>query len=428
MGKLKLLLTDRRMLIVFLLGFSSGLPLLLTAGTLQAWYKEAGTDLTKIGLLGLIAFPYTLKFLWAPALDWWVPPFLGRRRGWLLIAQIGLVASLLALATSDPKETPLLMAYFALMIAFFSATQDIAADAYQLELLPTESYAIGNQIYIVGYRLGMLLASGGSLILADHMSWRLVYTIMAACMGVGITTTLFCPEPTGKGKPPRRLKDAVILPFKHFFMPDGVLLTKAFWLLAFFLLYKIGDNLASAMTTPFYLELGYTKTQIGAVVKVFGLWATIVGGLAGGTAILYLGVKKALWVFGGLQAVSTLAFTWLYYYVTSGGGPTSASLAVAISAENLTAGLGMAAYTAFMGSIVDKRFTATQYALLSSFMGMTRVFTNAPSGYLAKSLGWPGFFVFCALAAAPGLLLLMVVQTWAPTKKPVNDDTGEKAA
>ena len=410
MANLRLLLSDRRMLIVFMLGFSGGLPLLLTGSTLQAWCKEAGMDLTNLGLLALVGLPYTLKFLWSPLLDWVVPKRMGRRRGWLLGSQIGLMIALAALAVWGPSSGYQTMAVIALVIAFLSATQDIAIDAYQLELLPPESYGLGNQLYVLGYRVAMLLAGGGTLILADHVSWSTVYILMAATMGIGIVTTLLAPEPEIKGGAPKSLADAVLLPLKDFFAPEGKPSMRAIYLLGFFLLYQIGYNMASAMTTPFYMDLGYTKTQIGSVVKVFGLWATILGGLLGGVAVISLGVRKCLWIFGVGQGIAVLGFAWLAVVGPGLAEPSIAALAATISAENFAAGLGMAAYMTFMGAAVNKRFSATQFALLTSFMGMTRVFGSAPTGWMVTQVGYAKFFVLCALASIPALAILARLQ------------------
>lgn len=411
MDKLKLIFTDRRMLICFMLGFASGLPLLLTGSTLQAWCKEAGMDLTDIGLLALVGTPYTIKFLWSPVLDWIVPAAFGRRRGWLVITQIGLMLALAGMAVSNPHTTPTMLAVFALGVAFLSATQDIAIDAYQIELLPTELYGLGNQLYILGYRIGMLLASSGSLILADHMSWTFVYFIMAATMLVALVTTALSPEPPLHGSHPATFAEAVWEPLKDFFSPSGSLHGRALWVIGFFLLYKIGGDMASAMTMPLYLDLGYSKTEIGAVAKAFGLGATIVGGLIGGGAVVFLGLRKSLWIFGVVQGLGNLSFAWLAATVgVHAANPSLTALATAISVENLAAGLGTAAYTTFMGSLVNKRFTATQYALLSSLMGIPRVFGAAPTGWMAKNMGWETYFAFCALISIPGLLVLLKIQ------------------
>lgn len=410
MKKLRLLLTDRRMLIIFCLGFSAGLPFVLTGATLQAWCKEGGMDLTSLGLLAFLSLPYSLKFLWAPILDWLVPPFLGRRRGWLLITQIGLAIGLAAMSVFSPNENLTFLTLSAFLVAFLSATQDISIDAYQIEILPPESYGLGTQLYVLGYRLGMLLAGAGALILADHLPWSAVYMIMAGAMIVGGLTTLLSPEPQIVGHPPQNFRDAVWHPLRDFFSNQGSLQGKAFWAIAFFLLYKVGADLATAMATPMYLELGYTKTQIGAVAKGIGLSATIAGGLIGGVAVVYFGIQRTLWIFGILQAVASLSFAWLFQEVTATGVASTSALAAAICVDYLASGLGTASYTTFMGSVINRRFSATQYALLSSIMGLTRIFAQAPSGWLAQNLGWTQYFIFSTLASAPGLFVLWKCQ------------------
>ncbi len=390
---------NRRMLVCFLMGFSCGLPLLLIMGLAQAWMKDAGVDLGLIGLIALVQIPYTVKFLWAPVMDRFTPSFLGRRRGWLLMAQVLLLAAIAAMGLSNPGATPWLLVLTALMVAFFSASQDIVVDAYRREDLPDEELGLGSSLYVYGYRLGMLLAGGGGLILADHFSFPQVYLMMAGCMLLGIFTTLLTPEPaTPEGKP-LTIREAVVDPFREFFRRSGY--AWAFWVLAFILLYKVGDTMASAMTTPFYLDIGFTKTEIGAVVKVFGFWATL-GGLAlGGLTIVKLGINPCLWIFGFLQMVSTAGFA-----VLSQIGPSVPWLAGVIGFENLSSGMGTAVFVAFMAALTSKRFTATQYALLTSLMGVPRSLLSAPTGFMAESMGWFGFFMFCTLVALPGMLLL----------------------
>ena len=390
---------NRKMLTAMTMGFSCGLPLLLTISVLQAWMKEAGIDLTLIGLMALVQMPYTLKFLWSPLLDRFTLPFLGRRRGWLLTAQVLLTASIALMGFADPNDFIWLLVAAAFGITFFSATQDILVDAYRREDLTDEELGLGSSLYVYGYRISMLVASGGGLILADHVTFQTVYFIMAGAMSVGLATTLLSPEPKVEQGAPRTLKEAVIAPFVEYFTRSGV--GVAFMLLAFILLYKIGDQMASAMTTPFYLDLGFTKTEIGAIVKLFGTWATFIGIFIGGVVLLRLGIIKSLWIFGILQAVSTAGFAILNLL-----GPLNWALAVVVSVENLTGGMGTSAYVAFMASLTNKRFTATQYALLTSLMGVPRVIASAPTGYMAKNFGWTGFFVFCTLIALPGLLML----------------------
>ena len=385
------------MLVCFIMGFACGLPLLLTITVLQAWMKEAGVDLTVIGMMALVGLPYTVKFLWAPFLDRFTLPFLGRRRGWLLVAQVALVAAISGLGMTDPAQSPWMVACAAFLVTFFSASQDIVVDAYRREDLPDEELGLGSSLYVNGYRVGMLLASGGGLILADHVSFKVVYLIMAACLLPGILTTLLTPEPPAPLGRPTTLREAVIEPLLEYFKRSGAL-----WVLAFILFYKIGDTMASAMTTPFYLDLGFSKTEIGAVVKLFGFWATIVGSLLGGVAMIRLGIKKSLWIFGVLQAVSTGCFM-----ILARVGHSVPVLSGVIAFENLSSGMGTTAYVAFMASITNKKFTATQYALLSSLMGIPRVLASAPTGFLAKNVGWEPFFLVCTLIAIPGLLLLL---------------------
>jgi len=385
-----------------MMGFACGLPLLLTLSVLQAWMKEEGVDLAVIGLMALVGLPYTLKFLWAPILDRFTLPFLGRRRGWLLVAQTALVLSIAGLGLNDPGSHPWRVAFAALLVTFFSASQDIVVDAYRREDLADEELGLGSSLYVNGYRLGMLLASGGGLIMADHISFRAVYLIMAACMLPGIITTLLAPEPELPAGTPKTIREAVFNPLLEYFSRRGAL-----WMLCFILCYKIGDTMASAMTIPFYIEIHFTKTQIGAVVKLFGFWATIAGALGGGVLMLKLGINKCLWIFGFLQAVSTAGFV-----VLAKIGNSMPALAAVIGFENLSSGMGTAAFVAFMASITNKKFTATQYALLTSLMGIPRVIASAPTGFFAKHLGWEGFFIFCTLIAVPGMLLLLKFAPW----------------
>ncbi len=387
------------------MGFSCGLPLLLTVTVLQAWMTEAGVNLALIGLMALVGLPYTLKFLWAPVLDRFSLPVLGRRRGWLLAAQMALAFAIVLLGFTDPHHHPWQVAVAALLVTFLSASQDIVVDAYRREDLADAELGLGASLYVNGYRLGMLLASGGGLILADHISFRGVYLVMAVCMLPGIATTLWCREPEMSAGRPATLREAVVEPLAEYFRRPGAL-----WILAFILLYKIGDSMASAMTTPFYLEIGFTKTEIGTVVKLFGFWATAAGTLAGGLLMLRLGIGRSLWVFGFLQALSTAGFAWLAHT-----GPSLAGLGAVIGFENLTGGMGTAAYVAFMASITHKKFTATQYALLSSLMGIPRVMAAAPTGAMARWLGWEAFFIACVLLAVPGMLLLVKFAPWRNT-------------
>lgn len=391
-----------RMLIAFMMGFSCGLPLLLTMTVLQAWMKEEGIDLAVIGMMALVGLPYTVKFLWAPFLDRFTLPFLGRRRGWLLTAQVALTCSIAGLGLTKPAASPWTVAFVAFLVTFFSASQDILVDAYRREDLTDEELGLGSSLYINGYRLGMLAASGGGLILADYISFRFVYGIMAAGMLPGVITTLFAREPKVTEGLPASMKEAVLDPLTEFLSRDGAVL-----ILVFIFLYKIGDTMAYAMTTPFYLDIGFTKSQIGTVVKLFGFWATLGGGFIGGVMMLKLGISRSLWIFGILQAVSTGFFA-----VLAKIGPSIPLLSGVIAFENISGGMGTAAYAAYMASITNKKFTATQYALLSSLMGVPRVLVSAPTGFLVKLTNWEVYFIICTLIAIPGLLLLCRVAPW----------------
>jgi len=382
------------------MGFASGLPLLLTLSVLQAWMKEEGVDLAVIGLMALVGLPYTLKFLWAPVLDRYTIPIFGRRRGWLLIAQTALVLAIIALSVTNPSQHPWMVALAAFWVTFFSASQDIVIDAYRREDLADEELGLGSSLYINGYRTGMLLASGGGLIMADHIPFSMVYLIMAACLLPGILTTLLTPEPETPKGTPKTLQEAIVQPFVEYFSRP-----EAIWILAFILFYKIGDTMASTMTTPFYLDIAFTKTEIGSIVKLFGFWATIAGSLAGGMIMLKVGIYRSLWLFGILQALSTAGFALLAQI-----GHSLPALAGVIAFENLSSGMGTAAYAAFMASITNQKFTATQYALLTSLMGIPRVVVSAGSGFMAKAMGWEGYFIFCTLIALPGLLMLLRIR------------------
>ncbi len=390
------------MLVALVMGFTCGLPLLLTITVLQAWMKEEGVDLTVIGMMALVGLPYTLKFLWAPFLDLFTLPFLGRRRGWLLVAQIALIFSIVGLGLTDPGKNPWMVAFAAFLVTFFSASQDIVVDAYRREDLADAELGLGSSLYINGYRVGMLLASGGGLIMADLMPFSMVYVIMAACMLPGVFTTLLAPEPEITSGTPKTVQEAVLNPLAEYFSRQD-----AVWILAFILFYKIGDTMASAMTTPFYLDIGFSKTEIGAVVKLFGFWATIAGSVIGGVFMLSLGINRSLWIFGFLQAMSTACFA-----ILAKIGHNVSALSAVIAFENLSSGMGTAAYAAFMASITNKKFTATQYALLTSLMGVPRVLASAPTGFLAKNTGWESFFIACTLIAIPGMLLLLKFAPW----------------
>lgn len=393
---------NRRIAAILFLGFSSGIPLALTGTTLQAWLKTENVDLTVIGLFALVGLPYSLKFLWAPLMDRFVPPFLGRRRGWMLVTQVALAFTVAAMAYSNPATYPVLTAALAVAIAFASSSQDIVIDAYRTEVLEKSEMGPGAAVYIMGYRIAMLVSGALALILADFLSWKIVYLIMAGCLGIGAVTSFLAPEPRVEAPPPRSLREAIVEPFFEYFKRNG-----AVEILAFITLYKIDVVLATAMMTPFMLDLGFTKTDIGAVSKGFGLVATIAGTLIGGAAMVRLGMLRSLWIFGVFQGVSGLSFYFLAHL-----GHHYPMMVTAIAVENFCSGLGTSAFSAFMMSICDKRYTATQYALLTSLMGLSRVLGGAPSGYLVKALGWEHYFLFTIFVMIPGLLLLTRYRRW----------------
>ncbi|MDH6063989.1 AmpG family muropeptide MFS transporter [Umezakia ovalisporum] len=391
------------------IGFSSGLPLFLTSRTLQAWMTVEQVDLTAIGLLSLVSLPYSLKFIWSPLLDRFTVPILGRRRGWLLTLQIGLLIAIALMACQQPKQALQLLAINAVAIAFLSASQDIAADAYRTDVLEKLELGAGAAVFVLGYRIALLFTGSLALILADYLPWPSVYILMSLGMVIGILGTLFAPEPK-EASPPESLAAAVILPFGEFFQRQGVI--QGIFILVFIVLYKLGDAFVNNMSTPFLLQTGFSQTDIGTIQGGMGLIATIVGTLSGGVILSKIGVNRSLWLFGALQAVSNLA-----YYVLANVGQNYQALVITINIENFCGGLGTAAFLAFLMNMCNQRFSATQYALLSSFMAVSRDVLVAPAGTLAKSTGWPLFFIISMVAAIPGLLLLPLFAPWNP--KPV---------
>jgi PAT family beta-lactamase induction signal transducer AmpG len=396
-------LGNRRMGVTLILGFSSGIPLALTGSTLQAWLTQEKVDLTTIGIFSLVGMPYTLKFLWSAVMDRYVPSFFGRRRGWILITQILLILGIVGMGVTHPATSPFQMALIAFLVAFFSASQDIVVDAWRTEVLKPEEYGLGAGTYTMGYRLAMIVSGAFALILADRMPWSRVYFWMALSMGVGALTTMFlAPEPEIRETPPRTLKEAVVLPLVDFFKRKGSL-----EVLAFIVLYKMDVVVALAFTTTFMLQLGFTKTDIGVVNKGVGMIATLVGTFAGGIVMTRLGVKRSLWIFGILQGLGNLTFVALAHV-----GKNYPLMVAAITTENLLSGMGTAAYSAFLMMLCNPKFTATQYALLTSLMAFTRVLAGPPSGFLAEHVGWEMYFLIAISLMTPGLLLLTRFDRW----------------
>lgn len=407
-----------KMAVLLALGFSSGLPLFLTSRTLQAWMTKADVDLTTIGLFSMVALPYSLKFLWAPILDRYVPPFLGRRRGWLVITQLLLLVSIAAMSFHDPRLGLQALAINALLLAFFSASQDIAVDAYRADVLQEREMGAGAAAYVMGYRIALIVTGSLALVFADRMSWPAVYLLLSAFMLVGIFTAFLAPEPVLKDAPPQSLAEAVALPFKEFFQRRGAL--SGAIVLLFIVLYKYADGLAGNMATPFLLKTGFSQTEIGVVLGGVGIAATIVGVVAAGGIIARLGINRSLWIFAVLQAASNLA-----YYVLALIGNDRNAMIVTILIENFCVGLVTAGMLAFMMSVTNKRFSATQFALLSSLAAASRDVLVAPAGKLADTLGWPGFFLLSVAAIIPAMLLLPFVAPWGadrPTAAAPHDD------
>jgi MFS transporter, PAT family, beta-lactamase induction signal transducer AmpG len=396
----RLLLAPRLWLAGFM-GFASGLPLLLTLTVLQAWLVAEDIRLTTIGLLGLVGLPYNVKFLWAPLVDRFTPLSLGRRRGWLLLTQLCLAASIALLGIQNPGENIWALVVAAFLVTFFSATQDTVVDAYRRESLADVEQGVAASFYTYGYRLGMLLASAGGLILADIIGFQGVYLVMALVMLACTIITLVAPEPAENASRPRSIRESFVGPFVEF-LTRGKDINKALLVLLFILIYKFGDNMAQAMTIPFYLSLGFSNTEIGAVAKIFGTAALLAGVFVGGGLTLKLGLTRALLMIGILQGISTAGFAVLAYI-----GKDLGWLAGVIAFENLAGGMGTAALLAFMAALTNRQFTATQFALLSALATLPRVVLVAPSGLFASVLGWPTFFLGCVLLAAPGLLLLI---------------------
>ncbi len=397
-------LFNKRMLICILTGFSSGLPLYILISLVPAWLRTEGVDLKSIGLLSLILFPFTWKFLWSPLFDRYSPP-LGRRRGWLLITQLILLLLIPVFGLLQPKLDLWLIASLAGILAFFGASQDIVLDAYRRELLPDDELGLGNAIHVNAYKIAGLVPGSLSLILADYLPWRSVFLITTLFMLPGMVMTLLVNEPALKNGAPKTLKAAVVEPFQEFINRNGW--QSALWVLTFIFFYKLGDSMATALATPFYLDLGFTKTEIGLVAKNAGLWPSVIGGLLGGLWMVKLGVNRALWLFGIVQMIAILGFAWL-----AAVGHSLIWLALVIGTEALGVGLGTAAFVAFIAQTTHPLYTATQFALFTSLAAVPRTFANAATGYLVEWFGWQLFFLLCVVAAMPGMLLLLKVAPW----------------
>ena len=397
-------LLNKRMLICIFTGFSSGLPLYILISLLPAWLKSEGVSLKEIGLFALIGLPFTWKFIWAPLFDRYAPP-LGRRRGWLLITQIGLLVTLPIFGFFHPQLDIATIAYFCVLVAFLSASQDVVLDAYRRELLPNAELGLGNAVHVNAYKIASLVPGSLSLILADHMDWSSVFMITALFMLPGLVMTLLITEPALKNSTPKTLRAAVVEPFQEFIARNG--LKSALTILLFIFWYKLGDSMATALATPFYLEMGFSKTEIGLVAKNAGLWPSVIGGMLGGIWMMRLGTNRALWIFGAVQMIAILGFAWLATV-----GHSLPWLALVIGLEALGVGLGTAAFVAYIAQTTNPLYTATQFALFTSLAAVPRTFANAATGYLVEYFGWTHFFVLCFFLAIPGMLLLLKVAPW----------------
>lgn len=422
---------NRRMLICLCTGFSSGLPFFFLVQFVPAWLRSEGVGLKEIGFFALVQLPYVWKFLWAPLLDRYTVPGLGRRRGWMLGSQVGLLVVMAALGYWQPAEELQLIMWVALIVAFFSATQDIALDAYRRELLPDFELGLGNAFHIQAYRIAGLIPGALGLVLADRLPWTVVFGVVAAFMLVGIGLTLMISEAVRDPKPPRTLREAVTEPFREFVSRNGAKF--ALLCLAFMFFYKLGDSMATALSTPFYLDLGFSMTEIGLIAKNAALWPSIVGGLLGGILMLKIGINRALWLFGVVQLVTILGFAALAEV-----GHVRWVLGVVIAFEYLGVGLGTAAFVAFIARATTPALAATQFALFTAITALPRTLASVLTGFLVEGgdpdqlegvesaligglmalglplegLGWTRFFLLCTVLAVPGMMLLIWVAPW----------------
>ena len=435
---LKEAILNRRMLICVFTGFTSGMPLYVVFQLVPAWLRTEGVGLAEIGFFTLVQMPYIWKFLWSPVIDRYTLPFLGRRRGWMLVTQLAVMMSIAAMGFLEPALSIWAVAYLAAAMAFFSASQDIVLDAYRRELLPDAELGLGNTIHVQAYRLSGLVPGALALILADHMAWHSVFIVVALFMLVGVILTLSIKEAVSEPSPQKTLVDAVINPFLEFFNRKGV--TSGLLVLAFLVLYKLGDSMATALQTPFFIDAGFSLTAIGTIAKFAGLIAVIVGGFGGAIVMIKLGINRALWLFGLVQIISIIGFAllselsvlteaailqesafpnFLTLRYDTGADPLMRwMLGIVVAFEYLGVGLGGAAFVAFMARTTNPVFAATQFALFSALTAVPRTVIGAFTGVMVEHLGWTDFFFVCTALAIPGMLLLFKVAPWN-----ANDET-----
>ncbi len=401
MKKLLSVFTKRRIIVTFFLGISSGLPLALTGGTLQAWLNDYQLSLTAIGFIGMASLPYTLKFLWAPFMDRWVPPFLGRRRGWIFICQLMLCLAIASMALFSPDQQPQSLFIMACFIAFFSASQDIVIDAYRTDVLQPIERAFGGAMSQNGYRIAMLISGGAALVIADFFGWKVCYLLMSALMGICTVATFLGPEPENSVVPPRNIRDCIILPFIDFLKRP-----QAVWILLLIIFYKLGDAFAGSLSQTFLLrEIHMSKTEVGTLAKTLGFFGTVFGTTAGGLMVFKMGWFRALLLFGILQAVSNLSYMPLMWI-----GPDYFIAGIAIFIENFCGGMGAAAFVGLLMNLCNARFSAFQYALLSSLSAVGRVFIGPIAGFISDSYGWTAYFIASLVFSIPGIVLLFLLR------------------
>ena len=395
-----------RIAAVLFLGFSSGLPLFTLIYLMQAWLAKSGLDVKALGLFALVTFPYTFKFLWAPLMDRYSIGRLGRRRGWMALSQVGLFLAIGGMGMLNPLNQLGLVAAFVLAVAFLSASQDVVIDAYRREILSDSEQGLGAAVIVNAYKAASLIPSALGLVLADSQPWSLVFWVVAAFMLPGLLCTLLIAEPAAYGEPPKNLQQAIVLPFREFIQRDGW--RQALLIVGFVLLYKLGDSMATALATKFFLDIGFTTKQIGLAANATGWWASLAGGIVGGVWMVKIGINRALWVFGLLQALAVLGFAWLAKV-----GPDPLLLSAVFGFESFASlGLGAAALVAFISRSTDPRYTATQYALFSSLAAVPRTFINSSVGFIVAETGWFMFFIVCFFLAFPAMMMLPKIAPW----------------
>ncbi len=396
----------KKMLIATLLGISSGLPLYVLYQTIPAWLRDSGIDLSAIGLFQLIGIPYTLKFLWAPFLDRFSFPILGKRRGWMFLTQVLLIISIAFMGAFNPNKDITIIVLLTVIMTTFSATQDVVIDAYRRELLDDDELGAGNAWFVNAYRFSSLIPGSLALILADNIDWKYVFPIVSMFMLLGLITTFIIREQYTQTQQSKSFITTITEPFKEFFtrfeIRHGILL------LIFLMLYKLGDSMATALSTPFYLDLGFSKTVLGTVAKGAALWSSVAGAFIAGFVMRKISLNKSLWVFGLFQMITILGFAWL----SSVDFPTKTQLFMVISLEYLGVGMGTVAVISFMFKMSSKAFAASQIALFTAITAIPRTFINATTGYIIEKVGYTDFFLICTAAAIPGMLLLLYVAPW----------------